>query len=84
MQNAKDLAADPQLAARNFFTCLEHPKFGMRFSDRSALWPWDEGPKLWKPAPELGEANHYVFVDLLGHAESEFHAMLNNGILERE
>jgi crotonobetainyl-CoA:carnitine CoA-transferase CaiB-like acyl-CoA transferase len=84
VQNAEDLARDPQLTARSFFTPLDHPRLGTRFSDRSALWPCDEKPTHWKAAPELGEANHYVFVDLLGYSESEFRAMVNKGILENE
>jgi crotonobetainyl-CoA:carnitine CoA-transferase CaiB-like acyl-CoA transferase len=82
VQNAEDLAKDPQLAARRFFTSLEHPKFGTRFSDRSALWPWNEKPEHWRAAPELGEDNRHVFVELLGHSEAEFQTLMKKGILE--
>ena len=77
VQNAEDLAKDPQLAARRFFTRLDHPKFGTHFSDRSALWPHNEKHESWKTAPALGEDNHYVFVELLGHSEADI-----SGILE--
>ena len=83
VQNAEDLAKDPQLAARNFFTRLKHPKFGTRFADRSALWPQNEKHESWRAAPELGEDNHYVFVELLGRSETEFQEFLNKGILEQ-
>jgi len=82
VQSAEDLANDPHLKARNFFIHLNHPKAGMCFADRSALWPWNEDHQSWKAAPELGEANHYVFVDLLGHSETEYKKMTRKGILE--
>lgn len=82
VQDDEDLARDPQLTARSFFTHLDHPRFGTQFSDRSALWPCNEKTTHWKAAPDLGEANHYVFVDLLGYSEKEFRAMVDQGILE--
>ncbi len=83
VQNAEDLAKDPQLLARRFFIHLEHPRFGTRFADRSALWPQNEKHESWRAAPELGEDNHYVFVELLGRSEAEFQALLKKGILEQ-
>ena len=82
VQNAEDLAKDPQLLARRFFIHLEHPRFGTRFADRSALWPHNEKHESWRAAPELGEDNHYVFVELLGRSEAEFQSLLKKGILE--
>ena len=83
VQSEEDLAGDSHLEARNFFTRLKHPKYGIHFADRSALWPWDEEHAWWKAAPELGEANRYVFVDLLGHSETELQEMVSRGILEQ-
>ena len=57
VQNAEDLARDPQLAARRFFVSLEHPTLGKVVSDRSALWDWRRRPKNWKPSPLLGQDN---------------------------
>jgi crotonobetainyl-CoA:carnitine CoA-transferase CaiB-like acyl-CoA transferase len=83
VQNAEDLAKDPQLSARRFFIHLKHPKFGTRFADRSALWPQNEKHECWRAAPELGEDNHYVFVEMLGRSEPEFQALFKKGILEQ-
>lgn len=83
VQSAKDLANDPHLKSRNLFAYLDHPKTGACFGDRSAAWPWDASRESWRPAPEFGEANHYIFVDLLGHSETEYRAMLRKGILEQ-
>jgi crotonobetainyl-CoA:carnitine CoA-transferase CaiB-like acyl-CoA transferase len=81
VQNAEDLARDSQLAARRFFVSLKHPALGSTFSDRSALWPWRERPAGWKAAPLLGEDNHHVFVELLGHSEAEFQSFVERGII---
>jgi crotonobetainyl-CoA:carnitine CoA-transferase CaiB-like acyl-CoA transferase len=82
VQNAKDLSGDSQLAARRFFISLRHPVLGKSFSDRSALWPWHANPGQWKAAPSLGEDNRYVFIELLGHSESEFRALVEKGIFD--
>ena len=81
VQNAEDLARDSQLAARRFFVCLQNPVLGKSYSDRSALWPWNEKPERWKAAPSLGEDDHRVFVELLGHSELEFRALVKKGII---
>jgi crotonobetainyl-CoA:carnitine CoA-transferase CaiB-like acyl-CoA transferase len=82
VQNAKDLAGDPQLAARRFFIALKHPVLGKIYSDRSALWPWREEPLDWKAAPRLGQDNRHIFMDLLGHTESEFRSMVKKGVIQ--
>jgi crotonobetainyl-CoA:carnitine CoA-transferase CaiB-like acyl-CoA transferase len=82
VQNAEDLAHDSQLAARRFFVPLKHPKLGKLFSDRSALWPWQEKHVKWKPAPLLGEDNGYVFSKLLGYSASEIRSLIKRGIIQ--
>ncbi len=82
VQNAADLARDSQLAARRFFVSMEHPTLKTTYSDRSALWPWRENPADWKAAPLLGEANRYVFVELLGHSTADFRSFIKKGIIQ--
>jgi crotonobetainyl-CoA:carnitine CoA-transferase CaiB-like acyl-CoA transferase len=81
VQNAEALARDNQLASRRFFVSMEHPVLGATHSDRSALWPWRENPAAWKAAPQLGEDNHYVFVELLGRSEAEYRSLVKKGII---
>ena len=81
VQNAEDLARDSQLASRRFWVSMEHPALGTTHSDRSALWPWRENPADWKPAPRLGEDNHYVFVELLGLSETDFRSLIRKGAI---
>ncbi|MBN1256023.1 MAG: CoA transferase [Deltaproteobacteria bacterium] len=81
VQNAADLAHDPQLMARSFFIEMEHLALGTTVSDRSPLRFTDEGPPDWKAAPLLGEDNRYVFIDLLGHTEDEVSAYIKKGVI---
>jgi crotonobetainyl-CoA:carnitine CoA-transferase CaiB-like acyl-CoA transferase len=82
VQNVEDLARDPQLAARNFFTVPPHSRFDRLFSDRSALWAGNRRPVHWRDAPDLGEHNHYVFAALLGHSEDELKLWTKNGVFD--
>ncbi len=72
VQNAEDLAKDPQLIARNFFVHLNHPVLGHTVGDASPIRFKDDRADTWKAAPVLGEDNRYVFLELLGLTESEF------------
>ena len=81
VQNAEDLAKDPQLKARDFFIHLEHPTLGRTTSDRSPI-RFEEDLKVgWKAAPLLGEDNRYVFIELLGLSEGEFSSLIEKGII---
>jgi crotonobetainyl-CoA:carnitine CoA-transferase CaiB-like acyl-CoA transferase len=81
VQNARDLAKDNHLAARNFFVSFNSPEFGTRISDRSALWPCREKHSGWKPAPQLGADNRYVLSHLLGYSEAQLQSFVKSGIL---
>ena len=80
VQNAEDLAKDPQLSVRNFFISLEYSAAGSIISDRSALWP-DQRPEAWRAAPRLGEDNYDVFVRLLGMPEATYRSFINRSII---
>jgi crotonobetainyl-CoA:carnitine CoA-transferase CaiB-like acyl-CoA transferase len=81
VQNAEDLAKDPQLMARDFFIHLEHSILGSTTSDRSPI-RFEEDLKIgWKAAPLLGEDNRYVFIELLGLTEAEFSSLIEKGII---
>jgi len=71
VQNAEDLARDPQLIAREFFVNMEHPVLGEMISDASPIKFKDYSKASWKAAPLLGEDNRYVFRELLGFTEEE-------------
>lgn len=81
VQNAEDLAQDPQLKAREFFIELEHPILGRTITDNSPIQFEESLTTKWKTAPLLGEDNPYVFKELLGLRESEYTEYLDKGII---
>jgi crotonobetainyl-CoA:carnitine CoA-transferase CaiB-like acyl-CoA transferase len=81
VQNAEDLANDPQFSERDFFVHLEHPTLGDTISDRSPIRFGREDEKNWKASPLIGEHNEYVFMNLLGLSEQEFHAYVDKGVI---
>jgi crotonobetainyl-CoA:carnitine CoA-transferase CaiB-like acyl-CoA transferase len=81
VQNAEDLSRDPQLLARKFFVQLDHPVLGMTVSGRSPIKFEQDTTVGWKAAPQLGQDNEYVFVELLGLTESEFSSCVEKGII---
>jgi crotonobetainyl-CoA:carnitine CoA-transferase CaiB-like acyl-CoA transferase len=81
VQDAGDLAIDPQLKARDFFIHLEHPVLGRTTSDRSPIRMSESSTEGWKAAPLLGEDNRYVYMELLGMEEQEFSSYTEKGII---
>ena len=81
VQNAEDLAKDPQLRTREFFVHLKHPALGETLSDTSPI-RFEESPtKSWRAAPLLGEDNRYVYIELLGMTESDLSSYIERGII---
>jgi crotonobetainyl-CoA:carnitine CoA-transferase CaiB-like acyl-CoA transferase len=81
VQNAEDLARDPHLKAREFFTYLEHSLLGSTIADRSPIKFNDDSVAGWKAAPTLGEDNRYVYMELLGLTEEEFSSYVEKGVI---
>jgi crotonobetainyl-CoA:carnitine CoA-transferase CaiB-like acyl-CoA transferase len=81
VQNAEDLSRDPQLVARDFFVQLEHPVLGKTITDRSPIRFEEDFTVGWKAAPQLGDDNRYVFLELLGLTESELSSCAEKGII---
>lgn len=81
VQDADDLANDPELAAREFFLSLDHPVLGRTVSDRSPIRFKDNDSICRKAAPLLGEANQYVYRELLGFTEKQISDYIERGII---
>jgi crotonobetainyl-CoA:carnitine CoA-transferase CaiB-like acyl-CoA transferase len=81
VQNAEDLAKDPQLRARRFFKEIIHPVLGTTKTDRCPIMfkEYNAGP--WKSSPLLGEHNQFVYAELLGLSEEEIRAYKEKGII---
>lgn len=79
--NAQDVAHDPHLSVRGFFMESEHPLIGPITTDRSPIRFMGEATPPCRPAPLLGEHNRYVYQTLLGLADGEYQAYLNQGVI---
>jgi crotonobetainyl-CoA:carnitine CoA-transferase CaiB-like acyl-CoA transferase len=81
VQNAEDVAHDPQLRARDFFTSLVHPILGETKTDACPI-KFDNyriGP--WKASPLLGEGNRYVYGELLNLSEKTIRSYMDRGVI---
>jgi len=81
VQNAEDLANDPQLLANNFFTSLNHPALGEIKTDTYPIKFKNHLSAPWKASPLLGEANQYVFEELLGMKKSTIRSYIEQGVI---
>jgi crotonobetainyl-CoA:carnitine CoA-transferase CaiB-like acyl-CoA transferase len=81
VQDGEDLWLDPHLRARGFTFVLDQPFVGpiaqpgmtMRFRTTQVGGP--------KPAPVMGEANDYVFGELLGLSAAEISSLQEEGVI---
>jgi len=71
VQDASDLANDPQLKQRGFFVELDHPELGKTISDATPIRLSGTPAKYHRAAPTPGQDNDYVYKQLLGMSESE-------------
>jgi crotonobetainyl-CoA:carnitine CoA-transferase CaiB-like acyl-CoA transferase len=81
VQDTADLASDPQLAARDFFTTLAHPLLGRTTADTYPFSLPDCHPEEWQAAPLLGADNGYVFQELLGLGIEEISRLKGQGVI---
>ena len=81
VQNARDLAHDPQLLASGFFISLDHPVLGEIITDTYPITFKNYRNASWKASPLLGEANQYVFGELLGMPEITIQSYIQQGII---
>ena len=81
VQDARDLANDPQLRARGFFVELEHPELGKTISDATPIKLSDTPAVYSRAAPAKGQDNNYVYKHLLGLSEPEVTQLRQQGII---
>jgi crotonobetainyl-CoA:carnitine CoA-transferase CaiB-like acyl-CoA transferase len=81
VKDACELAKDPQLVARGFFTKGSHPLMGETTSDSTPI-RLDRTPAQFKRmAPLLGQDNNYVYQELLGMSEQELSRYIEDGVI---
>jgi benzylsuccinate CoA-transferase BbsF subunit len=80
VQDARDLAKDPQLKNRGFFLELDHPELGKTISDASPIRLSDSPPR-YRPASLLAQDNEYVYGGLLGLSQGEIEGLKERGVI---
>lgn len=81
VQNAADLARDPQLDQRGQAVFLDHPEVGVQRYDAPAL-QLTASPAELRPVPTLGQHNAHVFKGILGISDTEYEALEREGVFE--
>jgi len=81
VQNARDLAKDPQLKERGFFIELDHPEMGKTISDATPIRLSASPPQYSRPAPLPGQDNNYVYSELLGLSGGEINKLKKQGVI---
>ena len=77
------LRADPQMGDRCWFRQNGSVEQGWH-SFPGRQWRWD-GPEMpWRPIGILGDANEYVYRDLLGFDDAEWQALCDEGHITRD
>jgi crotonobetainyl-CoA:carnitine CoA-transferase CaiB-like acyl-CoA transferase len=85
VQGAKDiLESDQHLRARGFFQPLRHWPSGRELLTEGIPYVLSDAPRTIAAGPPiLGEANDYVFRDLLGLDDSEMERLTTAGVIAR-
>jgi benzylsuccinate CoA-transferase BbsF subunit len=81
VQDARDLARDPQLKHRGFFVELDHPEMGKTVSDAIPIRLSATPPRYTRPAPLPGQDNGYVYGQLLGLGKAELARLREQGVI---
>ena len=81
VQDAEDIARDPQLRARDLFIELEHPELGKTVSDATPIKLSRTPAGYHRAAPTVGQDNAYVYRELLGMSENEVAELRQQGVI---
>jgi len=81
VEDANDMANDPQLVARNFFVKAEHPVLGKTTSDNTPIKLSRTPARFHRAAPLLGQDNRYVYKELLGLSEQDLSQYIEEGVI---
>jgi benzylsuccinate CoA-transferase BbsF subunit len=81
VQNARDLASDPQLQHRGHYATLQHPAIGANVVDQLGFTLSKTPGGATRPAPLVGQHNAYVYGTLLGLSDAEIASLEAQGVL---
>jgi len=77
----KDLLADPQLEARDYWEEVEHPELGTTITYPGALYKSSEVEWKFRRAPSVGEHNREVYEGELGFTKERLAALKQSGVI---
>ena len=81
VRDAREVMECPQISERELYIKREHPVIGLCTHPTPPM-KLSETPPQVRPAPCLGEHNHYVYTELLGMSDEEFVDFMNEGVFE--
>jgi len=81
VQNAEDLARDPQLMHLDYWWEAERASMAPNRFDAYPARLSETPARLWGPAPWLGEHNDYVYGELLGMSQEEIRRLGEEEVL---
>lgn len=81
VQDARDLAGNPHLGARDFFVEIDHPEGGKTVADATPLKLSRAPAGYPRAAPASGQDNDYVYRQLLGMSEAALAELRESGII---
>ncbi len=77
----KDLLADPQLDAREYWEEVDHPELEMRMTYPGALYKSSEIEWKFRRAPLIGEHNQEIYEEELGFTKERLAALKESGVI---
>jgi crotonobetainyl-CoA:carnitine CoA-transferase CaiB-like acyl-CoA transferase len=78
---APDLHRDPQLLARDFFVCLDHPRVGPALYDGPVTLFSATPSAVQRAGPAVGQDTFEVMTRILGYADDEMAELAAAGVL---
>jgi benzylsuccinate CoA-transferase BbsF subunit len=79
--SSEELLCDPHLKERAYFIELDHAAVG-KYTLLAPPWKLLDTPaRVPRPAPLIGQHNHYVFCDLLGLSEKEMTELVGQQVI---
>jgi benzylsuccinate CoA-transferase BbsF subunit len=81
VRNAATLDTDPQLAHRQHYARLQHPRIGANVIDNYSFRLSATPGGVRDPAPLLGQHNDYVLGTLLGMSQAEMARLQDAGVV---
>jgi crotonobetainyl-CoA:carnitine CoA-transferase CaiB-like acyl-CoA transferase len=82
VNNARDISADPQLVAREFWQTVEHPELGATLIYPGLFAKFSRNSQtIHRRAPRIGEHNEHIYLDELNLSRQEFETSKREGII---